>query len=136
MSCAPPKGQNFLNSSNISSGQKQPPINEVASRKSFALEGPSVAIDPRTQAVRPDLADIRLSDRVFAPHYAAPMTMVVQQPTTLYVTGASNAEMLAELPAGTIFEALDFAGKSAWGIAVALGLVGYVDRHAIAPAQD
>ena len=44
--------------------------------------------------------------------------------------------MLAELPKGTVFEALDFAGKSAWGIAVALGLVGYVDRHAIAPAQD
>lgn len=64
------------------------------------------------------------------------MTMVVQQPTTLYFTGASNAEMLAELPKGTVFEALDFAGKSAWGIAVALGLVGYVDRHAIAPAQD
>ena len=34
---------------------------------------PMQAIDPRVDAVRRDLADVRLAERVFAPHYAAPL---------------------------------------------------------------
>lgn len=107
-------------------------------RKSFSLGGPSVVIDPLTQAVRRDLADIRLADLVFAPHYASPLPMVVNQPATLRAIADAAAPSIAELPAGSAFEALDFAGGSAWGIAVGLGLVGYVDRGSIAfaLAQD
>lgn len=115
-----------------------PPCHDIASRKSFSLDGPSATIDPRTQAVRSDLADIRLADLVFAPHYASPLAMIVKQPASLRAGTEPVAPTIAELPVGSAFEALDFAGGSAWGIAVGLGLVGYVDRAAIAfaPAQD
>ena len=103
----------------------------AAPRKSFALGGPSVVLDPRTTAVRADLADIRLADQVFAPHYAAPMAMVITCATSLRATQAYNGEKLADLEAGGVFEALDFSGDSTWGIAVACGLVGYVDRSAV-----
>ncbi|OYW23804.1 MAG: hypothetical protein B7Y98_04340 [Sphingomonas sp. 32-62-10] len=95
-------------------------------------------MDPRTQAVRRDLADIRLADQVFAPHYASPLPMVVNQPASLRAGADSAAQSIADLPAGSVFEALDFSGGTAWGIAVSLGLVGYVDRGSIAfdPAQD
>jgi hypothetical protein len=122
-----------LKSSIISSGQNQTHPNGAASRKSFALDGPSAVIDPRTQAVRGDLADIRLADLVFAPHYAAPMAMVVQRMTPLRAGPGSDDEALADLAPGALFEALDFARGTAWGIAVDLGLVGYVDRKAIDP---
>lgn len=104
--------------------------------KSFALGGPSVVIDPRTQAVRRDLADIRLADQVFAPHYAAPLCMTVQRTTPLRSSPSGADDLLAELPPGAAFEALDFASGSAWGIAVALGLVGYVDRDAVAITSE
>lgn len=125
-----------MNSSNILSGPTEPhnlpPCQNKASRTTFSLDGPSAIIDPRTQAVRRDLADIRLADVVFAPHYASPLAMVVKQPASLRVGPEAAAQSIADLPAGSAFEALDFAGGSAWGIAVGLGLVGYVDRTAIA----
>lgn len=64
--------------------------------------------------------------------------MIVKQPASLRAGTEPVAPTIAELPVGSAFEALDFAGGSAWGIAVGLGLVGYVDRAAIAfaPAQD
>jgi len=81
--------------------------------------------------VRRDLADIRLAEYVFAPHYAAPLVMAVTRAVSLRAGPKDTSEMLAELPPGAIFEALDFASGSAWGIAVAAGLVGYVERGAI-----
>ena len=42
----------------------------TAPRTTFTLDGPSLAIDPRIEAVRPDLADISLAGKLFAPHYA------------------------------------------------------------------
>ncbi|WP_374146355.1 SH3 domain-containing protein [Sphingomonas sp. 28-63-12] len=81
--------------------------------------------------MRADLADIRLADHVFAPHYAAPLPMTVRSAGLLRATADKDSEQLATLNPGTVFEALDFAGDSAWGIAVDLGLVGYVDRAMI-----
>lgn len=59
------------------------------------------------------------------------MAMTVKRPGFLRATSDKNAETLAEIMPGMIFEALDFSGDSAWGIAVDLGLVGYVDRNMI-----
>ena len=53
-------------------------------RRTFALTGPSISIDPRHNAIRPDLADIRLAEYVFAPHYAAPLPCVVTRAVTLH----------------------------------------------------
>ena len=104
-------------------------------RRSFALLGPSVVLDPLHDAVRRDVADIRLADRVFAPHYAAPMPRRIAAETALLDTNAEDATVLATLRPGEIFEVLDLAGGKAWGIAVAQNLVGYIDTIALESAQ-
>lgn len=83
-------------------------------------------IDPRTDAARRDLADVRLADRVFAPHYAAPVDYVVSAPVALLEGRDAGAATLAQLEAGTIFEVLELSAGSAWGRAPTLDLVGYV----------
>ncbi len=84
-------------------------------------------IDPRTDAARRDLADVRLADRVFAPHYAAPVTHVVTANVALRTAKEADAEMLTELTPGDVFEVLELSAGTAWGRAPAAGLVGYVD---------
>lgn len=86
-------------------------------------------------AVRPDLADIRLAGRVFAPHYAAPMSRVIHFETELRVTARGNEPALATLRKGDVFEALEFAGDKAWGVAPGPGLVGYVDASALGETE-
>jgi hypothetical protein len=85
-----------------------------------------VTLDPRTHAVRPDLADIRLAGQVFAPHFAAPLLCRVVQSAVL--RDAPLGDSLAELKPGEPFEVLDFSGTTAWGRAPGTALVGYVDR--------
>lgn len=108
------------------------PLSTAApAHKSFALTGRSVTLDPRTHAVRADIADIRLAELVFAPHYAVPMPQIVTVPVDLVGSRQDNADVLVRLEPGETFEMLEIAGPKAWGIAVAHGLVGYVDRSAL-----
>jgi hypothetical protein len=86
-----------------------------------------VRIDPRTDAARRDLADVRLADRVFAPHYAAPVDYRMTSAAPLLDSRDAAAAALAELTTGDIFEVLELSAGTAWGRAPALGLVGYVD---------
>ena len=82
-------------------------------RKRFSLKGRSIAIDPKVDAVRRDLADVRLADRVFAPHYAAPMTRVLSAAATLLAGPRADSEARAELSPGESFEVLELAGDRA-----------------------
>ena len=100
-------------------------------RSSFALTGRSVTLDPRTHAVRADIADIRLAEQVFAPHYAVPMETIVARPSPLRLERDGGSEVVATLQSGDVFEVLEIAGVSAWGMAVAAGLVGYIDRSVL-----
>ena len=100
-------------------------------RRSFALTGHSVEIDPRQNAVRPDLADIRLAEYVFAPHYAAPMPCIVTAAVTLRAANSSTSEALAELDIGEAFEVLEVLREKAWGVSPDRRLAGYVDRGAL-----
>ena len=100
-------------------------------RRSFALTGHSVAIDPRHNAVRPDLADIRLAEYVFAPHYAAPMPCVVNRAVTLHAESSLTSEAVAELDAGESFEVLEVLREVAWGVSPDRRLAGYVARQAL-----
>ncbi len=102
------------------------PAGNPLPRNRFALTGRSVEIDPRREAARRDLADVRLADRVFAPHYAAPLIHVAARDTALRATRDTDSEILATLEPGEIFEALELSGGLAWGSAPGLGLVGYV----------
>ncbi|HSX54841.1 MAG TPA: SH3 domain-containing protein [Sphingomonas sp.] len=86
-------------------------------------------IDPRTDAARRDLADVRLADRVFAPHYAAPVAYVVTASVALRAAKEADAEVLTQLSEGDVFEMLELSAGTAWGIAPGSGLVGYVDAE-------
>lgn len=88
-----------------------------------------MALDPRTHAVRGDLADVRLADRVFAPHYALAMPCVAARAVAL--EEHPGGDRLGEIAPGGRFEMLELAGDHAWGIATASGLVGYCDRTAL-----
>jgi hypothetical protein len=103
----------------------------VPPRNSFALRGASVALDPLHNAVRRDLADIRLADRVFAPHYAASVQRVVVSATALRQGVDLQSGDLADLAIGEIFEVLEFVKGRAWGRSPARDLVGYVDADAL-----
>jgi hypothetical protein len=81
------------------------------------------------------VADIRLADRVFAPHYAAPMPRRIASQASLLAANADDAAILAELRSGEVFEVLDLAGGKAWGIAVGHNLVGYIDAAALEPIK-
>lgn len=102
-------------------------------RKVFALTGRSPALDPRTHAVRSDIADIRLADQVFAPHYAQAMRRTLAVGARLRAGRGDDAETLATLAAGDAFDLLDVTLGAAWGIAPERGLVGYLDAGALAP---
>jgi hypothetical protein len=104
-------------------------------RKRFSLKGRSATIDSRVDAVRRDLADVRLADRVFAPHYAAPMPRNLIAPAELRLGAASDSEVLASLVSGDVFEVLEFAGNHAWGVAPKAGLVGYIPASVLAGPQ-
>lgn len=104
--------------------------------KAFAMLGPMKIADPAHTAVRGDLAHIALAGRYFVPHYAVPLPRrVVAGGAALRSSARPDAEILAELAAGSAFDVLDIAGKTAWGqVAIAEGdthgtgggLVGYV----------
>lgn len=90
-----------------------------------------MAIDPRHNAVRADLADIRLAEYVFAPHYAAPMLCTVNAPVTLRAGSSTDSEALADLSVGEGFEVLEVLREVAWGVSPDRRLAGYVDRKAL-----
>lgn len=84
--------------------------------------------------MRPDLADVRLAEQIFAPHYAAAVPRLVATAVPLRDARGSEAEVIATLQPGEVFELLDLVGQDGWGIACDAGLVGYLDAAALAPA--
>ena len=91
-----------------------------------------MTLDPLTQAVRPDLADVRLAEFVFAPHYAEamPCRLIAAVP----LRRERGAAAVAELDVDERFEVLDLVGDDAWGMAPDRQLVGYVPQAALADA--
>lgn len=85
--------------------------------------------------MRGDLADVRLAEQVFAPHYAAPLKARAMHAIALFAD-RNLSERIADLPAGTVFEVLELAGRHAWGLAVRANIVGYVDRTALDKVSD
>ena len=76
------------------------------------------------------MADVRLAEQVFAPHYAQAVTCIVRLATPL-TDKASGGEPVSALAVGDRFELLELAGGHAWGVAPGPGLVGYCDRMAL-----
>lgn len=84
--------------------------------------------------MRADLADVRLADRIFAPHYAAPLPMRLTAAAALAEGRDTRAAAtLTTLSAGDRFDLLDVTGGTGWGIAIDSGLVGYLDAALLEP---
>lgn len=81
--------------------------------------------------MRRDLADVRLAERVFAPHYAAPLPLLLTRAADLRAGPREDAELLARLAPGELFEVLEFRSETSWGVAPGHGLVGYVATNAL-----
>lgn len=107
------------------------PVADAGGRSRFGLSGTSQAFDPRTVAIRPDLADIAVAGQYFAPHYAAPMMRSVRIATPLRATSAGDGETLADLLPGEGFALLDVTGGVAWGYRLAGHVVGYCPEAAL-----
>jgi hypothetical protein len=103
-------------------------------RPSFGLNGPSIALDARTHAVRGDLADIALAGKLFVPHYAKPMDMRCTVATSVHVASDAASDTVRDLNIGDHFMVVDMAGGWAWGFAATDHLVGYVALDALEQA--
>lgn len=103
----------------------------------FRLAGASARLDPRIHAVRKDVADIALADRVFAPHYAKPLLHACLGATvTMRAAPSHDAIAVSELLRGEAFAVVDASGDWAWGYSLHDGYVGYVPVDAIGPLVD
>ena len=121
-----------MKSSDISSTTTpECPPSDTPQRNAFALRGPSVTLDPLSFAVRADLADIRLADRVFAPHYAEPMPMIAAVKTPILDSAKADATALSALDIGDRFDVLEVTTSFCWGQQANGGMVGYVARNGL-----
>lgn len=103
-----------------------------AGRDRFGLTGTSQNFDPRTVAIRPDLADIAVAGTHFAPHYAAPMMQSGILPAAVMRAEPSlAADQTSELLFGEAFALLDLTGGWAWGYSLADHYVGYLAADAL-----
>lgn len=100
-------------------------------RKRFSLTGLSARVDSRIDAVRGDLADVRLADKVFAPHYASAIVCSAVEATPILTARQADSAVLSEILPGEGFEMLELATDYAWGICQADGTVGFVARGAL-----
>ncbi len=106
------------------------------SAERFHLGGPSIALDPRVHAVRRDIADICLADRVFAPHYAAPEhCMCVASSAMLRAEPNADAVAVSQIMRGEAFAIVDASGGWAWGYGLHDRYVGYVRSDALGLAM-
>jgi hypothetical protein len=126
------KGQIFLMHSGGSSPADHNPVSEPAPpRKQFRLTGHSAELDSSTNAVRGDLADVDLADRVFAPHYAQAVPWRAIAKTEIHAQPAIDAPVVGKLLAGDTFHLLDINANWAWGRTAFA--VGYVPADSITP---
>ena len=117
-----------------SGGDRSPSPSRPRTPDRFCLAGASAKLDPRIHAVRKDVADIALADRVFAPHYAKPLLHGCLA-TAVAMRGAPSRSAVAvsELLRGESFAVVDASGDWAWGYSLHDGYVGYVPVDAIGP---
>ena len=105
---------------------------EGAATERFRLEGRSQSFDPRVDAIRPDLADVALASRHFAPHYAkAVARSCVVARTPVRANADADSEMVSELLFGEGFALLDITGGWAWGYCLHDHYVGYVPEDTL-----
>jgi hypothetical protein len=89
-----------------------------------------VPLEAGRYAVRRDLAEIAVADRVFAQHYVEPMLHHLTRDSIVHRRPADDAEARGNLIAGDAFHVLDLGHEWAWGRGDN-GPVGYVEVSAL-----
>jgi cell wall-associated NlpC family hydrolase len=98
----------------------------------FRLQGPSITLDTRINAVRRDIADVALAGRLFAPHYARPeLCACAADAAMLRSAPQEDATAVSQLLHGEGFAMLDIAAGWAWGFGLHDHYVGYVRCEAL-----
>lgn len=100
-------------------------------RRQIRLTGPSVPVDPQRYAVRRDLAELDLADRVFAQHYAVPLAYRANREVPVHIQPRADSDMVTTLGIEDVFHVLDIGSEWAWGRGDAEGSVGYVVADAL-----
>jgi hypothetical protein len=77
------------------------------------------------------LADVALTGRVIASHYAEPLHRTVSKPTALLEAPDDSAAIIRQLDAGEAFAMLDDSLGWAWGYAAEDRRVGYLASAAL-----
>jgi len=95
-------------------------------RRQFRLTGPSVPLETGCHAVRRDLAEIAVADRVFAQHYAEPDPYRLTTDAAVLRRPEYGADVRGELASGDHFHVLDLGRDWAWGRGERVGTVGYL----------
>jgi hypothetical protein len=90
-----------------------------------------VPVDPHQFAVRRDLAELDLADKVFAQHYAVPMPYRANREVPVHAQPRADSDVVATLGIEDVFHVLDIGGAWAWGRGDADGSVGYVVADAL-----
>jgi hypothetical protein len=99
-----------------------------SSTRRFSLDGPTVALDPRVNAYRRDIADVGLAGTLFAPHYARPLVRACGMlPAGVYSAPSDTSEPVSQLLPGERFAVLDITSGWAWGYCLLDRRVGYVE---------
>lgn len=94
-----------------------------------------MALDPRVNAVRPDLAARKLQGQVTAPRFAEPETFEVVDAAVPVMTEPSrNTAMLTEALHGERIDVYDRREGWVWGQLVRDHYVGYLPEAALTPA--
>ncbi len=99
--------------------------------------GPLSALDPRTAAWRPGLADIALAPVVAVSHYALPVLRMVTATTApMHAAPSEGAELVSELLHGETVAVLEDERGWSWGQARDDGYVGYLPSSALGPVAE
>ncbi len=116
----------------MNQGQKANAGSARPDRIRFRLSGVTHPYDTRTNAIRPDLADLALAETHFAPHYAAAVPLVcVVDHATLHAEPDALTSATSELLFGESFHVLDVRAEWAWGYCSHDHYVGYLRRDAL-----
>lgn len=108
------------------------PDRGAGNRICFRLNGRSILLDKRVNAVRGDLADVSLAGLLFAPHYAKAQPMhCVAEAVFVRESPSADATATTQLLRGETFHLLDVTGGWAWGFCDHDGYVGYIERDAL-----
>jgi cell wall-associated NlpC family hydrolase len=98
------------------------------------LSGPSIPLDRRVNAIRSDLADIRLADRVVAPHFSAGVeTVGAVREAPLRSSPDRSAVVVSTLLYGETFTVFERTPDWAWGQCETDGYVGWIAAPALIP---